>query len=534
MKRYFTSRWLLLGLGLAALVGLTGMNVYTLVRLQQATVQSSQDAQRNKVSEFNAAVANRFNPAVRAFWPLNVEALEGTWRAERRLPDDFTAVLATLSRDSLYAAVYFAPGSFVSCGIGSEVYRFVPETEQLVRIEQPPRAVCDGIGLIRTRVNVLIEEYRWNTKRLFDANRTMNIALINHRGNGIAGYVSLEIDNTYFQRRYLPREMASVFGTREETGISAWIYDWLRGEVVLTNDPTATFERRTVSMSQRFPDILDTWTTAARFDTTPVLVESNNSLWRNLLALGVATLLLVSTIVFMFVLAQRERALALRQAGFLANVTHELKTPIAVMQAAGENLADGRVSDPTRLKAYGTHIQTESMRLRRMIDKLLDVAKTEAGRYPFKPEPYVMADLVDRYLKESGEQADTRLESAVRVVVDRDHFDTILGNLVENARKYGGDTGYVGIRVSRQGRRAVLEVEDRGIGIPPESIKRVFEKFYRVENADTARTKGHGLGLSIVKSLTELNGGRVEVRSTLGSGTTFRISFPITDRTHAN
>jgi signal transduction histidine kinase len=113
------------------------------------------------------------------------------------------------------------------------------------------------------------------------------------------------------------------------------------------------------------------------------------------------------------------------------------------------------------------------------------------------------------------------------VMLDADSFFSIMGNLVENAIKYSTDDKYLGIEVSRDEKFVSVHVRDHGIGIPKSARKYVFDKFYRVENEYTSNTKGHGLGLSIVKNLVELNGGFVTLKSQEGTGSVFTVSFPV-------
>ena len=527
-------RWILLTSVLATVAALVGMTALSLIRLSQATIDANRDAQRTKVLEFTNAVFNRFSPSVRIFWPMNVEGIDQHWQSTGRMPDDFMSALLEVAADSVYSAVYFAPGRFQSCETGSPVYRFDPETVSFTAIASPPPMVCDGIGLLKTRLNLLINDYRWNTKRQFDANRTHNVALINHRAEGVVGYLSYVIDQPYLHGTYLPRELDAYFGDGTHTGAHVWIYDWVRTEVVASNVAGIDYDRRKITVAQRFSDILDTWTVTAAFDDTSALAATRGTLVQNLSLLGAIVLLLLLTFTFLIRIWHKERDLTLRQAGFLANVTHELKTPIAVMQAAGENLADGRVSDPDRLKAYGGHIHTEAVRLRKMVDKLLDVARTESGQLVLKPRPVSINRIVTDYLEESAHLfQDPRIrpeldlaENLPAVMADPDSLDTIIGNLVENALKYGGDTRYLRIATRHSGKTVELDVQDKGTGIPRHAHSLVFDKFYRVEDVLTARTKGHGLGLAIVKTLTEANGGRIELESEPGHGAIFRLVFP--------
>jgi signal transduction histidine kinase len=249
----------------------------------------------------------------------------------------------------------------------------------------------------------------------------------------------------------------------------------------------------------------------------------------------------VGALLFMFITAQRERELAQRQAGFLANVTHELKTPLAVMQAAGENLADGRVNNKKRIKSYGKHIYNESIRLRKMIEKLLDVAKADSKRSHAEPVSVHLNDLVDHYLDEHVDYIENHgftLETSIsdnmdHVMIDVEHFETILGNLLENAIKYSQEDKYIGVSVQQQQDEVLLKITDHGMGIPKKAQKHIFEKFYRAEDVMTANTKGHGLGLSIVKNLVELNGGTISVKSEEGKGSCFTVRFPVTELNEA-
>jgi signal transduction histidine kinase len=111
-------------------------------------------------------------------------------------------------------------------------------------------------------------------------------------------------------------------------------------------------------------------------------------------------------------------------------------------------------------------------------------------------------------------------------MVDADHVETTLNNLVENAMKYSRDVKDISIAVEKKGGYVSLSVSDKGTGIPKKSLRYIFDKFYRVEDSLTAKTKGHGLGLSIVKNMVEMNGGTIDVKSEYGKGSTFIVKFP--------
>lgn len=268
----------------------------------------------------------------------------------------------------------------------------------------------------------------------------------------------------------------------------------------------------------------------------PITSAYQETFRKNIIVLGFAVLFLVGSLLFMFYTAQKERELSMRQAGFLANVTHELKTPLAVMQAAGENISDGRVTETERLKKYGQHIYDESIRLRKMIEKLLDVAKYDAGETLISKAPQNLKLLLDQFVYENKDfialkgfdlQYIVQEGGNYEAVLHGDSFDTIMSNLIENAIKYSLDKKEINIQLFVDENDAKISVRDSGVGIKKKELKNIFKKFYRVEETLVAKTKGHGLGLSIVRNLIILNDGNIDVDSEYGKGATFTVSFPI-------
>ena len=260
----------------------------------------------------------------------------------------------------------------------------------------------------------------------------------------------------------------------------------------------------------------------------------NATFTKNIIVLGFSAFLLVGALFYIFYTAQKERRILQQQTDFLANVTHELKTPLAVMQAAGENISDGRVSQPERLKEYGAHIYQESVRLNKMIEMLLDVARSDYGTTLIHAKPYDLDDLVREILlqqkslimkKGHSLTYNLNLEYA-KVLVDPEHINIILTNLIDNAIKYSVAPSIIHIELKAEKDGYNLIVKDQGIGIPRSHIKNIFKKFYRIEDSLSAKTKGHGLGLSIVQGLMQLNKGTIKVKSEKTSGSTFTCYFP--------
>ncbi|MCW9709173.1 sensor histidine kinase [Fodinibius salsisoli] len=535
MKRYGSLRWILLAAGLIAILGLTGMNVYSLYQLHRSTIEADRQPKKLQVAEFADKVRYRF---FKPFWGLsstNMERFKAQFQKNNQFTNEVNKRVRQAANDSIFTNIYFIPSNSGRCSQFESILRYEAEQEKFVWDSNYPNTVCDGMGIARTQMKALVKDYEYNNKAIFDTNRSITIAFVDPSAHTILGYLTMPINQEYLKEHYLHNELAEHFGPEKQTGMQVWLRDWTNNEIIASSHPKAAYSNDQIQYKQRFPDFFDNWKLEVAFTNSSTVEASNASLLKNLIVLGAAVLLLLGALVFMFISAQKERALAERQAGFLANVTHELKTPLAVMQAAGENLADGRVKDQNRLKSYGTHIYNEAVRLRKMIEKLLDVAKSDAGQSLIEPKPVSLNTLVNDYIAEhktyienKGFSLHTSIADDVPMtMIDIDSFETILGNLVENALKYSRDEQYIGIFLDSNNNEVTLTVEDHGIGMSPQVKTHIFDKFYRGEDAMTAQTKGHGLGLSIVKSLTELNGGQITVESEVKKGSTFKVIFPI-------
>lgn len=260
-----------------------------------------------------------------------------------------------------------------------------------------------------------------------------------------------------------------------------------------------------------------------------------------LVYLGVGVL---STTVFLAALysirrmARREIALAELKSGFVADVSHELKTPLALIRLYGETLQSGRVANKQKEQEYLAIITRESTRLTNLINNILDFSRIEAGRKDYDLKPCDLGEIVrDTYeayrleLDHHGFEHHLRIAPDVpKIKADADAIAQVLLNLVSNAIKYSGDERYLGIDVrgdTRRGSRcSVISVEDHGIGISPEDREQLFEGFYRSNDQRVRHRRGTGLGLSLAKHIVDAHDGFVEVESRLVKGSTFRIFFP--------
>jgi signal transduction histidine kinase len=233
----------------------------------------------------------------------------------------------------------------------------------------------------------------------------------------------------------------------------------------------------------------------------------------------------------------RQLELAQLKSSFVSNVSHELKTPIALIRLAVETLEMGRVStEADRAKFLGT-IGRETMRLSRLVDNILDFARLEAGQKVFRFESVDVVELI----RETLESFRLRLEdqgfavtvdlpdSLPRARADATALTHCLLNLLDNAIKYSRQRREVRVSAEAQGEFVAISVADRGIGISPVDQRRIFEKFVRVETGLVHDVKGAGLGLSLVDQIMRAHGGRVEVASVLGEGSTFTLLVPAAD-----
>ena len=224
---------------------------------------------------------------------------------------------------------------------------------------------------------------------------------------------------------------------------------------------------------------------------------------------------------------------------FVANVSHELKTPLTSIKAYAETLLDGALEDPDYNRDFVVRIEEQAERLHELIVDVLSLAKIESGREKFEIGTVALREIVERSVEEHRAAAATkRIEIEVEpwigpheACAQADGMRTVIDNLLDNAIKYTPAGGRIAIRCRQAQSAAVLEVEDNGIGIAPEQQARIFERFYRVDQARTRTQGGTGLGLSIIKHLVQAFGGAVEVRSQLGVGSTFVVRLPIEETT---
>ncbi len=221
---------------------------------------------------------------------------------------------------------------------------------------------------------------------------------------------------------------------------------------------------------------------------------------------------------------------------FVANASHELKTPLASIKAYTETLLDGALHDEAVNMRFLNQIDEQADRLSLLILDLLSLARLESGQDFFQHAPLAIQETIQKCVETHRTRADAkgldyRLTwnddfSNVEVRADEEAIRQILDNLIDNAIKYTPENGSVEVRCGLDDESVTIEVADSGIGIPRDDLPRVFERFYRVDKARSRELGGTGLGLSIVKHLVQSLNGKVDVESRVNGGTTFRLCLP--------
>lgn len=220
---------------------------------------------------------------------------------------------------------------------------------------------------------------------------------------------------------------------------------------------------------------------------------------------------------------------------FVANASHELKTPITAIRGLTETILGDADVDAKTVVHFIERVHAQSLRLSQLVGDLMTISRLEGSQSQEEFTRINFADLVRQAVRagqavaeEKGHDLDAELpDTEIMVLGDRQNLSQLLDNLIDNAIKYTTDPGTITVRVFKEGDSALLQVSDTGIGISPQYQQRVFERFYRVDKARSQSLGGTGLGLSIVKNIAEKHGGSLGVESQLGSGSTFTFRMPL-------
>ncbi len=306
----------------------------------------------------------------------------------------------------------------------------------------------------------------------------------------------------------------------------------------LTQEPTP--EPAAAAAAPRPVENLDyAWTLRLRHKTGSLEASVAANRQRNLaLSFGILLILGIAT-VMIFTYSRRAQQLADRQLSFVTRISHELRTPLSVIKSSAANLADGVVSNPSRMQKYGQLIGKESSRLTEMVEQILELAGVFSQKKVFDHQPTNIEELVEDALdvcKEVISEKEFEVEMSLaqdlpEIKGDARSLQVALSNLINNAVKYSNGNRWIGIRTeyasNGKGPEVLISVSDKGVGIPSEDLPYIFEDFYRGSTVRKAQIKGNGIGLSIVKKTMEAHNGRVTVQSEDHAGTTFTLHLPV-------
>ena len=291
-------------------------------------------------------------------------------------------------------------------------------------------------------------------------------------------------------------------------------------------------------VSRKFEDVFSGLFLGIKFQGTSIKQLGATWMRRNFIILGILTGLMVIGLILTKHVVSKEMALAKLKSDFVSNVSHELRTPLALIRLYAETLELGRITTKEKKQEYYRIVRKESERLSGLINNILDFSRIEAGAKEYEFRETDIADLVrntlDSYryqIEQQGFTLKEEIDETLPVVyVDREAMARALLNLVNNALKYSPEEKFLGVKLYRENGTVKLEVEDRGIGITRREQTKIFEKFYRTGDPLVHNTKGSGLGLSLVRHITNAHGGHVTVESTPGKGSKFTLSLPLNGR----
>jgi two-component system phosphate regulon sensor histidine kinase PhoR len=243
---------------------------------------------------------------------------------------------------------------------------------------------------------------------------------------------------------------------------------------------------------------------------------------------------LVAALILAFRSVKKEVQLAQNKADFVSNVSHEIRTPLALISMFAETLEMGRVKSEEKKQEYYSIINKETHRLTGIVNKILNFSQTEAGKKKLHPQKIDLTDAIkdvlttyDFHLRNKGFDYHFEESESLAVLADKEAMTEIIINLIDNAVKYSVEKKRLEISTGQENGFGWASFKDYGVGISATDQKHIFDKFYRVSSGDLAKSRGTGLGLSLVKQLIEQQHGKITVRSELGKGSVFVVYLPL-------
>jgi signal transduction histidine kinase len=338
------------------------------------------------------------------------------------------------------------------------------------------------------------------------------------------------LDAGYLRSTYLSRLTSSLLGRSMQGRFQPVIavLDQDKHEI-FSSGSGANFE-----VEASFAPVFPNWRLTIGFPNQTLQSLARESFLRTMLITGIVLAVLIVGLYLMLRATAQEIRLADAKSAFVSNVSHELQTPLSLIQLLSETLKLGRVTGETKSREYHEMIYRESRRLGQLINNILDFSKIEAGRKEYKLSPAdvgaVVSELLDTYshqIRDQGFEMTIELARGLPPVeIDTGAISRAVLNLLDNAVKYSSPVKRIAVRVGKREHAVAIEIADCGIGISRADQKRIFEKFYRAGSELVHDTKGSGLGLSLVQHIVEAHRGTINVESAPGKGSIFTILLP--------
>ncbi|MFH0903505.1 MAG: HAMP domain-containing sensor histidine kinase [Pseudomonadota bacterium] len=430
----------------------------------------------------------------------------------------------------------------------SDIMRLSPVIESAMVLDEKQRIVPDG-HVSRQRQKTEVEAFR----ALFEASIVPDLELskladgehkhlhgeyqgryhllsfVRLSTEGRQFFVVLQVDLAFLVGEVFPEAFSGIDERRVYQVVDE------RNRLVFGHPFARIPSKYTVAVP--FSQTLYKWRLRMAPREAPSLVagESQRRMFHVVLIVLSAATVLVGLGVLTLAVRTERRASQLKS-DFVANVSHELKTPLSLIRMFGEILASGQTKGPEVAKEYADIITRESERLTHLIDNLLDLARIERGQEAFSLKPTDLSEVVHRaadILRWRIERAGmtmtvTAAGNLPLVRLDEDAITLVLLNLLDNAVKYAAEGKTIAVSLSAIANRVVLQVNDRGPGIAKEEQNRVFDRFYRPKAVRGRPIRGSGIGLSLVRQIARAHGGDAGVQSNEGHGSTFSVWFPAT------
>ncbi|MFA5805576.1 MAG: ATP-binding protein [Melioribacteraceae bacterium] len=269
----------------------------------------------------------------------------------------------------------------------------------------------------------------------------------------------------------------------------------------------------------------------------PLEAISSKSLIIYYILLGAVIVLIAFGIVFILRDISREERISVMKSEFIANVSHEIKTPIATIRTLAENLNEGWVTGEEKQREYFHLIEREAERLTHLVENILDFSRIERAKKIYRMETNSISETTKKAIERfrllvdgHGVIIKENIENDLPLyMLDSEAYEQVLLNLLDNAVKYSREDKFIEVSCKHQNDSIIIEVSDHGIGISKKDIEKIFEKFFRSPIPDGRKIPGSGIGLTLVKEIIEAHGGKIEVESEIGKGSTFKFSFPLSN-----